>query len=290
MRLFVKKNKLGFSKKSHPFAKDKKFKNPFFQNKKKIKFNLPGFLYSWRAKLLAIELVILFVGLAVFLFFSPIFQISNIEANGFNRIPENDVINTSWSQTNEKRFLIGDQNNLFLFSTKKLIKNLEKKYCFDHLEIIRKFPNILIVNAQEKSNSFIWSEGDKYFYADLDGYIIEEVNPLEIKTKKYPIINNKTDVKAIIEEKIDLEKNHITYINEIFTKIKNIEIDKFILDNEINTVKIKINAGPDIYFNVLEDVDEQLEKLSAVRNEKLKDDFNSKEYIDLRFGDRVYFR
>jgi len=48
--------------------------------------------------------------------------------------------------------------------------------------------------------------------------------------------------------------------------------------------------GPKIFFNTEEGIDKQINKLLVIKNEKLKDDFNGKEYIDLRYGDRVYYR
>jgi hypothetical protein len=51
-----------------------------------------------------------------------------------------------------------------------------------------------------------------------------------------------------------------------------------------------LKLGPAVYFNIEEDIDKQINKLIIIKNEKIKKDFNKKTYIDLRYGDRVYYR
>ncbi len=48
--------------------------------------------------------------------------------------------------------------------------------------------------------------------------------------------------------------------------------------------------GPMIYFNLQEDIDKQVAKLLVIINEKLKNDLDEKKYIDLRYGDKVYYK
>ena len=67
-------------------------------------------------------------------------------------------------------------------------------------------------------------------------------------------------------------------------------IGKEIRIKTIWTIKIKLIDGPGIYFNIDENLKQQLDKLLVIKNEKIKDDFLTKQYIDLRFGDSVYFR
>jgi len=73
-------------------------------------------------------------------------------------------------------------------------------------------------------------------------------------------------------------------------KLYSFELDRFIIaDQYYNSVFAKIVDGPQIYFNVNNDVKAQLDNLILVKNNKIKDNFNRLEYIDLRYGDKIYF-
>ncbi len=53
---------------------------------------------------------------------------------------------------------------------------------------------------------------------------------------------------------------------------------------------MKILDGPAVYFNTEKDINAQIAKLLIITDKKLKDNFKNKKYIDLRYGDRVYYR
>jgi len=139
----------------------------------------------------------------------------------------------------------------------------------------------------------IWNEDDKYYYCDEKAYVIAEANPLEIKQKDYPIIKNNTD-KRISDNALPTGVEYTNNIIALFEKFKNnqaeFQIDKFIIDNDVDTVKAVIMGGPSVYFNIKEDIEKQFNKLLIVKKEKIKDSFITKTYIDVRIGDSVYYR
>ncbi len=270
----------------------KKYSNPFFQKRrKKIKLSY----FSWRLKLIVIEIIILICGVVWFFCFAPYFNIEMIEAAGAEKISIREIEDSAWRQTEQRRFLLGSQKNLFLFDADKLIKTLNERYCFDALKVEKKWPDKLIIDLKEKTYSAIWHESstDKYYYIDGEGNIINETNPLEIKNKNYPLIDNRRE-NAIADKKIEKQNDNIDYIVRLFDKFKKekpgFTIERFIIDNEINTIKMSINQGTEIYFNTEEDMDKQIGKLMVIISEKLKDDLNNKKYIDLRYGDKVYYQ
>jgi len=273
---------------------NKKYKNPFFhQRRGGQRLRVPKISWSWRGKLVVIEILALLGGVIWFCCFSTFFNINLITVDGLARIPKQKIEDIIWQQTKQKRFLLIPQNNLILFSKNELIKTLYENYCFESLIINKKLPDKLIVNIQEKSYAFVWQEEDKYYYADIDGYIINEINPLKIKQKKYPLIYNRRE-EGIGDNKINIDGNYIDYIIGLFDEFDSdfygFEVERFIIDNEVDTIKMAIYEGPTIYFNINEDRTKQAQKLFIIKNEKLKDDFKNKTYIDLRYGDKVYYR
>jgi len=301
---FFKTNKNNFStgmiarqKVRHFGYHNKKLSNPFFQKRRRL--TIRKYKWSWRSRLVFIEIIIIIVAIIWFAFFSTVFNINKINIEGLTRISEKEINDIAWQQTKSHRWILGSQQNIFLFNKKKLIETLNQKYCFVFLDIGKKLPDTLVLNIEEKSYAFIWFESDKYYYVDIDGYIIDEVNPLEIKQKKYPLIYNekeeKNGVKSLDKiEIINIEKNYLSSILDLFNEFNgnayNFAIERFIITDEANTIKMAIYQGPIIYFNSNEDLKKQINKLVVIKNEKLKEDFINKEYIDLRYGDRVYYR
>ncbi len=287
---------------------DKNLTNPFFHRRRRKRINF-SIGWSGKRKLTALLILILAGGLIWLTFSLSIFSINNITVTGAIRIPAGEIENLAWQQAREKKFIFFPQRNIFTFSKKEARKKLEESYSFEKLIINKKLPHTLIIDIQEKSYALIWCEGEKYYYADIDGYLINEVNPLEIKQKKYPIIQNQGEGKIINDPagglgRIDINENHINYIinlSDRFLAGKNREgeeggsyedliIEKFIIDKDANTVKMALAEGPTIYFNTNEDQEKQINKLLAIKEETLKNDFKNKSYIDLRYGDRVYYR
>lgn len=270
----------------------KKYSNPFFQKKrKKIKLSY----FSRRLKLIIMEIAVLICGLVWFCCFSPYFNIEMISAAGAEKISVREIEDLAWRQTERRRLLLGSQKNLFFFDLGELVETLNERYCFNALKVEKQWPDKLAIILKEKTYSAIWRESstDKYYYIDLEGNIIDETNALEIKNKNYPLIDNRRE-NTIAGGKIEKHNDNIDYIVRLFDKFKKenpgFAIERFIIDDEINTIKMNINQGTEIYFNTEEDMDKQISKLTVIIAEKLKDDLNNKKYIDLRYGDRVYYQ
>ncbi|MDD5291334.1 MAG: hypothetical protein PHZ04_04465 [Patescibacteria group bacterium] len=287
---------------------DKNLANPFFHRRRKKRISFSGH-WSGKKKLTALLILILAGGLIWLIFSQAVFSINNITVTGAIRIPPGEIENLAWQQASEKRFLFFPQKNILAFSKNGVKKKLEKSYSFEKLTIKKDPPHALIIDIQEKSYAFIWCEGERYYYADIDGYLINEVSPLEIKQKKYPIIQNQGDGKIINDSgaglgRIDINENYINYIinlsnsfsaektgaGEAGGNFEGLAIEKFIIDKDANTVKMVLAEGPTVYFNTDEDQEKQIRKLLTIKGETLKDDFKNKSYIDLRYGDRVYYR
>jgi len=283
--------------------------NPFFgsRRKKEIHFDVNPL----RTKTKVIIFAILFSAGACLWFFllSPTFRIKKISINGLARVPAPEVEDYVWRQTKTNRFLFFPQKNLFVFAKNNFIEDLKSNYSFEKIEIKKTLPDTMVIDIQEKSLAYVWHENDKYYYSDLDGYLINEVSPLEIKQKQFPIISNQGLPKINASEeqgglgRINIDNNYISYIIDLFNKfpeilkketgesgLENLAIEKFITDQEINNVKLVLTSGTVIFFNTAEDKDKQLKKLEVIKDEMLKGDITTKTYIDLRFGDRIYYR
>ena len=77
-------------------------------------------------------------------------------------------------------------------------------------------------------------------------------------------------------------------LNDNMPKYPDFKVERYIIDQELNSLTVKFKDGPQVYFNVKNDAAEQLVDLDLVKKEKIGDNFSSTQYIDMRFGKMIY--
>ncbi len=263
----------------------KNFCNPFFHKPKK-KVN----------KYLVFGLAALFFLFFIFLiwFFgaAPIWRINNIKIEGLTRIPDIEMQDKIWKQTEKSRWWLFRQSNIWLFDKAKMRQEILSSYNLASLEISKKLAKTLIIKVGERPYSFIFQQGNDLFYASSDGYIIRETAVIETDKIKYFILENKNSNDLISEKnKINIADDYLGFILNAANDLAahpELATERFIIDQEYNTIKIKFRDGPLVYFNTKNDFKSQVERLLLVKREKIKDNFSKTNYIDLRYGDRIF--
>lgn len=263
----------------------KNLSNPFFYKPKKkpnkrlvIIFLIAGFLFL---------IFILWFFLA-----APVWRISNIKVEGLSRLTDTDIKNKIWEQTIKSRYGLFKQDNIWLFDKSEAQKNILVSYNFSSIQISKKLTNTLIVKVGERPYSFIFQQGNDFFYASSEGDVIRESTVVESDKAKYLILENKNPTNLISEKnKINISDIYLSFIFELANQLSTkpeLPVEKFIIDQEFNTIKVKFQNGPVVYFNTRTDIKTQLDRLILVKREKIKDNFSKTNYIDLRYGDRIF--
>jgi cell division septal protein FtsQ len=270
----------------------KQYSNPFFNKKKKSAFASRNFVSMRTRAIIFIVVVILLAG-AWFFLYSRYFTIKNVAINDQGRISTDAIRAVVDEQMAGSKFVFLPQTNIFLFNTAGLKARLQDKYSFDNLSISKKLPSTLKVSLVEKQYAFIWQEDNNYYYLDSSGDIITGTNVLDIKDKAYPLINNLSNQK-ITNNKVQADTVTLQFIVNLFNKLKNytneFKVTGFTIDNDLFTVKARVENGPQIYFSTQADIDNQIERVILLKKEQLKSDFFKKEYINVKVQDRVYYR
>lgn len=284
MRSLLRKIK-GFRKK-----RSSKFINPYYQEKKSTSLSWNT---SLKVKLIVVSVVIASLASLWCLFFSSFFTITEINVTGATRIPTHEIIRIAKAKLGQPKLILANQSNIFLYDINDLKDAITKKYYLESLEVYKDTPRTIEILLAEKDYSAIWREGDNYFYIDEIGGVIDRANPLEIK-KNYPLIDNTGD-KKFNKDQVVGGQVKIEYILRVFAVLRQEhpeiteKLDRFLID-ETNTIKVVLLEGPYILFDVTNDLNKQVIKMITIINEKIRSDFFTKEYIDLRYGDRVYYR
>ncbi len=263
----------------------KNLHNPFFH--KKAKAVNP---HRWKWILSAIILVILFM--IWFIFAAPLWRIQEVRVSGLTRLGSAELETIIWNETNNRRGLFFHESNIFLFRREAIIKNIVATYNFSGAEITKKWPHTLELKVIERPYAFIFQEGNAYYYASADAFIIKEPAVSEEDKKKYFILENKNSGTLVtMNEKINIKDDYLSFIfdlNQRLAAYPELPVERFIIDQEFNTVKVKFVSGPVVFFKIQEGTDVQVNRLLLVKREKIKDNFSKTNYIDLRYGDKIF--
>lgn len=263
----------------------KNLSNPFFhQPKKKTSKKLFACLI--------ICIVIFIIFLFWFFLVAPFWRISNIKVEGLTRISSDEIVSKIKDQEVKSRYGIFKQTNIWLFDEKEAKENILSSYNLAALEIIKRPAKTLIVKVGERPYSFIFQQGNEFFYSAIDAYIIRESVVSEEDKSRYLILENRNTESMIDEKnKINISEAYLNFILELANQITvhpELSVERFVIDQEFNTIKVKFRDGPLVYFNTKTDAKAQIERLVLVKKEKIKDNFSKTNYIDLRYGDRIF--
>ena len=259
--------------------------NPFFHKaKKKPEKNILILVF--------VSSFLLLIFLIWFFLSSPVWKINNIQVEGLTRFSDNDLKNKIFDQMSKSRYGLFSQSNIWLFDKSEVEENILSAYNFSNLKIVKKPAHTLLVKVGERPYAFIFQEGTGLFYASVDAYIIRESAVSEEDRPKYLILENKSSSSLINEQnKLNISETYLNFILDLankLTKHQELSVEKFIIDSEFNTIKVKFREGPLVYFNTKTDAEEQINRLVLVKKEKIKDNFSKTSYIDLRYGDRIF--
>lgn len=226
-------------------------------------------------------------------FFSPWLQIKNIEVIGTDPEKSALILDSAWMQTRNYSYLILPQKNILLFDDKELINHVSSNTQIKNLKVNKKFPNNLIISFDKKDYAIVWKEGGGKYFLDNTGAVISEASDQDIYDKKLPILSNLSQTRINNGQTI-LDEEMIRFATDLDNEFKNpkfgLTLEEIIIDSESDTMKVKASSSPQIYFNTKTDIYDQLNKLLIIKNDNLKLDFFKKTYIDLRFGDKIYYK
>jgi len=259
--------------------------NPFFHKPAKAKN--PQRLKWFFLAILSVSLFMIWFFLA-----APVWRLKEIKVSSLTRLNSAELEQIIWNETGNRRGLFFREDNLFLFRREAVIAKIIATYNFSGAAIKKKWPNILELKVIERPYAFIFQEGSAYYYASADAYIIKEPVVSEVDMKKYFLLENKNERTLITDsEKINVKDDYLSFIFDLNGRLSaypELPVEKFIIDQEFNTIKVKFVAGPVVFFKVQEEAGVQINRLLLVKREKIKDNFSKTSYIDLRYGDMIF--
>lgn len=274
----------------------KAYKNPFIRHRQKRKNKKHSLSYFF---------ILLAVFFASFLLLRST-EISQIEIAGNISISEKEFAKKIYALTAKKRLYLFSQEYLPFFNTKDAEGILQNEFFLRSISITKKYPRSLFVQLQEKKPFLVIIEKDEAFFIDEEGKILGKAISGEIQKetisnynilrhnifyKNIPLIYSTKNTKLINQN-----NTNIPLFNNIKTLIKaiqkiSININYYEADENEKYISASTADGWKIYFSLDEKnpLSAQTKKLQLILESQLKVG-KIIEYIDLRFGEKIFYR
>lgn len=269
--------------------------NPYFSNRRTDNFgastvkNVLAHI-SPRVWLWFLLLIILVAVLAWLFLFSNILVIKNIEVRGASIISSAEIESLARNDLAKNRLFLLSESRLAVFNSQALKQEIFSHYALDKVQITKKIPSTLIITINEKIPVAVWFEADTFSEIDGSGWILAQTFG---NLEGLPTIYNNGSPK-INDKKIEGADQEITFVKylapEFVSRFSTIKIKQLTVDDEQDTIKLVPERGGMIYFSSADDLARQLDRLDALLRSELKGRFEKVHYIDLRFGDKVYYK
>ncbi|OGL95169.1 hypothetical protein A2348_02500 [Candidatus Uhrbacteria bacterium RIFOXYB12_FULL_58_10] len=291
-----------------------RFSNPYFRREKK---------QNWKAIFILSAIILLLLGGVRWIFGAQRFSVTSVRLNGNETISSDQLSGKVWGELNRRRALFFRAGNRFLFDENRLRAALSSAYAFETLNIdlvcewVGPGECAMSIDVKEKTSQLLWQVGGRVFLADIQGIVIRELTDVELEEwraadspspeplsdgtiltptppnplKRLPLF---VDVNATPIEigNTVLSKEEVANLFVFHKRLE--EMDIPFTQTNIDRLAgkwmaVRTEAGYDILFDAAGDVDAQMRNLVVLLRDTIKDQ-STLEYIDLRFGDHVYYK
>lgn len=223
-------------------------------------------------------------------FFSPIFQVKEIEIFGNQNVPQKELFDLIDKEIEQELFFFPTRS-IFLVDLQKIKMTILEEFPeIARVNFKKKLPNSLLVGIEEREVKAIFNQGEKFFFLDSEGVIFREIP--EIKGNLLVIKTHFSHPPLHLAKKV-IEKELLNKILEINSKLKDnlkISIKETILfwPEKLDFITFE---GWSIYLDSQKDLNWQLTKLNAVLEKEIPlERRKDLEYIDLRFGNLASYK
>jgi len=170
------------------------------------------------------------------------------------------------------------------------------------------FKNNLVKLETEENFSLIWNSGKEKYYLDEKGVVVKKLDEKDLIIKPgegeteiirseatsgiYPVVKDESNFVIEIGKSI-LEEEKVFFITDLTRQIKDqadFNITNYILDSPAANY-ITLNTDEDwiAYFTFENSIESQVDLLFSLLYQKVSNR-SELEYIDLRFGEKIFWK
>lgn len=242
----------------------------------------------------------IYAGILVFLFMAsgavyamrfPQWQIKEISLSGLEALGEEEMISViKESFSGNFAFLI-PRSSFFMVNTQKLAIALEEKFPrIRRVVVTKSFPDLLRVSVKERRPFGIFCAVSRCAYVDDSGFAYEEA-PNSLGSLIIKITSDAQDLKIPAQAFDNLLFDRMKLVSEGLKNKFDFDTIGYQLFSKIpREIRITTSYGFQIYINQDDDFESVFKVLKTVLDEEIKEKRARLEYIDLRFGNKVFYK
>ena len=256
--------------------------------------------------LLCVALILLF---GIFTYVSSLarLNVSSVEVVG-NKITDSEEIKTVINEKLTGKYLyLFKRSNIFFYPSKEIKLALGENFKrLVNINLSIKDGNVLEVSTEERKGEYVWC-GDTFptpeissvetcYFMDNSGYIFDEA-PYFSGDVYFKFYGKLSDNPNPIGMHFDGEFSNLLVLKDMLTsiKIEPIALEKTGEDLKVYLASKSSGNSPHVLVRLGSDYQKIVENLqAALETEPLVSDFKNKYstllYLDLRFGNKVYFK
>ncbi len=260
----------------------------------------------FRAALGAAGFLVSFAAVSA-LFYIPALRIKNIVVRGNSILESAEIISAVTQTINGKYVGIFPKDSILVFPKEKISAELAKKFGrIKRVSVKRGFPDSLSVTIEERKPTALFCQENKQNYAanfaskpgvgnenvcyfiDQDGIVFEPApNFSDNVYVKFYAEGGEAASGAGIPEKISGFKKMMWFAEA--ARNSGVDIIKVAMAKE-RMKKFYSSEGWFIMLNENDDFQTAFENLKLALGEKIKDNRKYLEYLDLRFGNKLFYK
>lgn len=252
----------------------------------------PTFWQRWGWKII-IALVVAGIGAVVF---SPLFKIQNIIIdNTPTAETEQRMHDLIANQLTHNRLGVLPESNLLFFSTTETKQVIADQFFLRDLKFERHWPNVLRVTMPLDAIVAVWQTDKNSFLLDSQGIVVQTAPQPADPTSTLPAVHSINTTKPVALGDSVISGAGAVFIGQ-FANLWLQQIQKLNLDylevDKINLPTMRAFTDHGWYVNISsqEQATTQIEALKRLLEDKIKDDESKLDYIDVRFGSKLYYK
>lgn len=232
--------------------------------------------------------------LSYYVFSLDSLKIKEVKVFGTKIIKEEDVLALVQEELSGKYIWLYPKSNVIIYPKDKIESILKDEYKrIENVEVSRNNKEVSVF-IKEREPKSIWctNSGDfeNCYLIDKNGYIFDFSDRNENLFKYYGDVFEDVPIgQYFLKEDFDRLEN----FREDLLKIEGFEEQSHFTFTEDGDLEIYFKDGKKIIFSIDQDFNQLSSRLNLiVKNKKLGkiDDFENLEYVDLRFGSKVFYR
>jgi len=255
---------------------------------------------------LSLIVFILFAAGIVSFFYIPQFRIREITLKGFTSLNQEDLNAEILQVLDKKYFYILPYDNIFLLPKEEISARLQSRFSrVKNVALSRDFPQGITVEIRERKLQGLWCPAledgslapandpqespQLCFYIDEDGIIFEKA-PIFSGAIFLKFLDERGNALRLGEPILPIDEfRKLIQFHQLLNQNLNISITEVILKKD-GIYELYTNDHWYIILNEQNDAKITAENLSLALGFQIKKRASSLKYIDLRFGNKIFYK